>query len=322
MRNVPSVLVFNWKNYSRSPSPISFRIPGPQAPGPIRRPMPLPNFLIIGAQKAGTTWLLRQLRQHPDIYLPREEVHFFDKQNRFEKGRSWYRQFFEDVQNETAIGEKTPDYCWTNQEGAEGHLPSVHRNIHETLPDAKLIMLVRNPVDRAVSAVNHLFRTRRLCPKYSMDALLTGDKHHLIAPHGVLDYGRYYQHIQTYLELFDREQLLVLVFEEDVLAHPEHGLEKVTQFLGVDPSFSFTEVKERQNPAGVSKTGLYLRYYLPVVSPLVKAIDKYLLRRNYKKRPTEAAIRTLYEMYRPENEALFQFLGRRIPSWTLHDEPS
>ncbi len=284
--------------------------------------MPLPNFLIIGAQKAGTTWLLRQLQQHPDIFLPSQEVHFFDKRQNYEKGLSWYRQFFEDVENESAIGEKTPDYCWTNREGAEGHLPSVHREIHKSLPDAKLILVVRNPVDRAISAVNHLFRTRRLSPKYSMDDVLLGEQRHLVSPHGVIDYGRYHRHIQSYLEVFDPEQLLILVFEEDILEAPAQGLKTTTEFLGVDSSFSFTGLRDRQNPAGVSKTGLYLRYYLPVLSPVVKAVDKYLLGSNYKKRPSETTIRALYELYRPENEALFEFLGRRIPSWTPHDEPS
>jgi hypothetical protein len=278
--------------------------------------MPLPNFLIIGAQKAGTTWLLRQLRQHPEVFMPSEEIHFFDKEHHYTNGLSWYKQFFEGVTTESAIGEKTPDYCWTNQPGAEGHLPNVHRNIYETLPDAKLILLVRNPVDRAVSAANHLIRTRRVPPQYSIDQLLVGDKRDLAQTHGVLDYGRYHKHIQAYLNYFDRDQLLVLVFEEAVVDNPQRALERVASFLGVDPSFPFEKVQTRENPPGISKAGLYVRYYAPPLAPIVKALDKYLLGRNYKQFPSDDTRETLYDFYRNDNEQLYQFLGRRIPSWT------
>lgn len=278
--------------------------------------MTLPNFLIIGAQKAGTTWLQHTLRQHPDVYMPSHELHFFDKAHHYKRGLSWYQEFFEEAELETAVGEKTPDYYWTNRSGAEGHLPSVHCNIYRALPEAKLILIVRNPVDRAVSAANHLIRTRRVPPQYSVDQLLVGDKQDVAERHGVLDYGRYHRHIQAYLELFDREQFLVLVFEEDIVDAPEAGLKKVSEFLGINPSYSFEGLHDRQNAPGVSKTGLYVRYYLPFLKPLVEGIDKYLLNRNYKQTPTDETLQALHDTYEADNERLFRFLGRRIPAWT------
>jgi len=254
--------------------------------------------------------------------MPPREIHFFDKRHNFQKGPSWYRQFFANASEEKAIGEKTPDYYWTKREGAENHLPNAHQNIHELLPEAKLILVVRNPVKRAISAVNHLLRTRRVSPRYSIDQLLLGDKQHLIREHGVIDYGRYYRHIQTYLELFEREQLLVLVFEEDVVSSPRQGLQKAAEFLNVDPSFPFSDLHRRQNPAGVSKGGLYLRYYLPFLTPIVKAVDKYVLNRNYKQHPTRDTVRALYELYESDNENLFQFLGRTLPSWVPPNDQS
>lgn len=282
--------------------------------------MPLPNFLIIGAQKSGTTWLMQRLRQHPDVYMPTEEIHYFDKEYNYKKGVSWYRRFFQEVQDEAAIGEKTPDYYWTNREGAEGHLPHVHQNIHDLLPEARLLLVLRNPVDRAVSAVNHLVRTGRVSPRYSIDELLVGDQKHLVEDHGVIDYGRYYQHIQTYLTCFDPSQLLILIFEEDIVEAPHEGLSKVTSFLEVDPSFPFTGVNTRNNPSSLSKAGLYLQYYLPVFRPLIRGIDKYVTRSTDKRRPTERTLRRLHEIYREENEKLFRFLGRRISSWSLDTE--
>jgi len=278
--------------------------------------MPLPNFLIIGAQKAGTTWLVHRLRQHPDVYMPADEIHYFDKDYNYKKGLSWYRGFFEDAEDESAIGEKTPDYYWSNREGAEGHLPSVHRNMYEALPDARLILIVRDPVARAVSAVNHLLRSGRLSPHHDIDELLVGEKQALVRPHGVIDYGRYHRHIQDLLTFFDREQLLVLVFEEDVVETPDEGLRKVTEFLEVDSSFSFHNLDERQHSSGISKPGLYLRYYLPVLRPVVRVCETYLLNVSYTRKPSAETRQTLHARYRDENERVFEFLGRRIPAWT------
>src|SRR5258707_12548722 len=73
--------------------------------------VPLPNFLILGAQMAGTTWLAKTLAQHPDIFIPRiKEIHYFDNDENFVKGASWYgRQFLRSC-DRPAIGERTPNY--------------------------------------------------------------------------------------------------------------------------------------------------------------------------------------------------------------------
>lgn len=121
--------------------------------------MTLPNFLIIGAQKAGTSWLAYQLEKHPEIYLPKKEIHYFDKGFNYQKGLSWYEKQFDEVTEQKAIGEKTPEYLWANGEGWEDHQSDVHQKIFQTLPEAKLIVTLRNPVDRAISAINHIIRS-------------------------------------------------------------------------------------------------------------------------------------------------------------------
>ena len=282
--------------------------------------MPLPNFVIIGAQKAGTTWLHAMLRQHPEVFMPPGELHFFDKEDNYRRGTSWYRQFFDGERDEKAVGEKTPDYLWTGREGAEGHLPAVHENLHQVLPSARLIAVLRNPVNRAVSAVNHLVRSGRLPPWSNVDELLVGSQRHRVEPHGVIDYGRYHRHLQAYLDLFDREQLLVLIFEEDVVANPEEGLRKATEFLGVDSAFSFRGLRERRNPSSVSKAGLYLRYYAPFLRPAVRLVERAASVDSYKLHPRQETIDRLYDIYREENERLYELLGRRIPSWQPDDK--
>ena len=274
----------------------------------------LPNFLIIGAQKSGTTWLAEQLIQHPDVFMPATEIHFFDKDYHYYRGVQWYEKHFSRVGNQKAVGEKTPDYLWANGQGVEGHMPDVHHHIYDLLPDVKLIVVLRNPVNRAISAVNHIIRSGRISPRYSADDLLIGKYQHLVAGHGVLAYGRYYEQIQAYLTLFCRQQLLVLIFEEDVLENPTNGLQKVCHFLQIDHDFPFVAQTEKKNAYRHSRQRLYVNFYLPFLRPFTRRLDK--LFPIYAAKPNQATIATLYDYYQLSNQQLFAFLQREMPpSW-------
>jgi hypothetical protein len=279
----------------------------------------LPNFLVIGAQKAGTSWLSHRLSQHPDVWLSNSEIHYFDKEYNFARGTEWYEEHFATVKDEKAIGEKTPDYLWANGIGVEGHLPDVHINIHRTLPHARLIVSLRNPVERAISAVNHIVRSGRISPLHRLDDLLVGDKQYLVQGHGVIDYGRYHSQLRAYLEYFDRSQLLVLIFEEDVIENPTAGLSKVCDFLDVDPSFDFRRIVEKSNEFRYSRARLILNYYLPVLSPITGILDRMLP--THKPRPTDHVVRELYRLYEAENQSLFAFLERDVPRRWRYREP-
>ena len=234
----------------------------------------LPTFLIIGAQKAGTSWLADMLSQHPEVFMVPYEIHYFDKDFNFSKGIEWYKAHFSGVKDEKAIGEKTPDYLWANGRGVEGHLPDVHKNIYKTLPDAKLIVILRNPVERAISAINHIIASGRISPFHSIDDLLLGKKHYLISGHGVIEYGMYYQQIVAYLEYFKREQLLILIFEEDVIKNQSSSLRKVCDFVGVEPDFNFSNTQKKINVYSKSKPRLIFDYYFPFLKPFTGVIDK------------------------------------------------
>ena len=277
--------------------------------------MPLPDFLIIGAQKAGSTWLQERLRAHPDVFMPEGEIHYFDKADRLERGPDWYSSCFEDANPGQIVGEKTPDYFWTGRSGAEGHLGTAHEEIHALLPEVRMLLTLRNPVDRAVSAVNHLVRTGRVSPAHSIDELLVGSKRALIEPHGVLDYGRYARHLERYLELFEREQIHILIFEEDIVRAPEEGVRSAARFVGVDPEIEWPGLGEKSNAPPVSRTGLYLRYAFPWARRAVKALDYLIGSRDFKLRPRPETRAELYEFYEPENRRLFDLIGREIPSW-------
>jgi len=275
--------------------------------------MTLPNFLIIGVQKAGSSWLSEMLGQHPDIYMYPKEIHFFDKGFNWEKGVAWYENHFTQTNGAKFIGEKTPDYLWANGKGAEDHLPDVHVNIHRTLENPKLIVILRDPVHRAVSAANHIIRSGRISPLNSLDELLIGGKRHLLDPHGVIDYGFYRKQLEAYYNYFDSSKILILIYEEDVVLNPEAGLKKVCNFLGADDSYHFSEMGKYVNVGNGSKPWLAINYYLPSIGKKIRFLDHFL--KPFKLRPQEETIKKLYNIYDKENKELFELIGRGIDSW-------
>ena len=114
--------------------------------------MPLPDFVVIGAQKAGTTSLYRMLRKHPQVHMPRtKELHYFDFH--YERGPEWYAAQFRPGRWERRRGEATPNYMWG---------PLARQRLIADLPSARIIAILRNPVDRAYSHYWHDRRRREM----------------------------------------------------------------------------------------------------------------------------------------------------------------
>lgn len=276
--------------------------------------MRLPDFLIIGAQKSGTTWLADQLSLHPGIFMAREEIHFFDKARNFSKGVKWYGRHFENAEAGQLAGEKTPDYLWANGDGAEGHLPDVHQRLYDAIPGARLLVVLRNPVERALSALTHLVRTRRIAPTHNVDELLLGRKHSRIRGHGVISKGLYYRQLSAYARLFNRSHMLVLIFEDDIAKAPEDGLRQACDFLGVPPILPGSSDAVHQNASRRSHLRLMADFYFPPARPVSRVIDQIVPA--WKPDPTERTMDELYQTYVGENEKLFAWLGRPMPqSW-------
>jgi hypothetical protein len=214
----------------------------------------LPTFLIVGAQRAGTTALFFHLRRHPDVASPRgvdqsvawgKELHFFDK--RFDKGLDWYRSFFpleayrglaRKLGRELVAGEATPYYLFH---------PAVPERVAATLPAVRLIALLRDPIERAYSHYQ-LMRRSGLEKLSFEDALaaeeerLAGERERLLADpsfrarhhrdHSYVARGLYAVQLERWLAHFPREQLLVLR-AEDFRARPAEIYAQVLAFLGV-----------------------------------------------------------------------------------------
>lgn len=194
--------------------------------------MALPNFLCVGAQKAGTTTLYEVLKQHPDIFLPSiKEPHFFDEH--FQKGLDWYEKtYFDAVKNEKAVGEITPAYLY---------IDSVPQRIFESLgPDVKLIFIFRNPAERAYS--HYLMSKFNGYEKATFEEVMGENKTGNPASNATTtnkrfsykERGYYGQQLKAYLDLFSKENMLFILFEDLVSHDKKATYERVLNFLEVD----------------------------------------------------------------------------------------
>jgi hypothetical protein len=201
--------------------------------------MTLPNFLVIGAQRAGTTLLHQILKAHPEVYVPyrRKEVHYFDWY--FDKGIRWYEKFFPSSAHATqyhAIGEVTPDYLFDE---------SVPYRIHQTLSDCRFVVSLRNPVARAYSW--YQFLVRRVAERRSAEQFFKETDEVLIR-------GLYSQQLNRYFEFFPRSSFLILIFEE-LLQDPAENLGRLAEFLDLSHVWPnpATLMRERVNTSEVPK---------------------------------------------------------------------
>ncbi len=206
-----------------------------------------PNFIIFGTVKGGTTSLYNYLTLHPSI-LPaiQKEVHFFNRNHIFRQGLKWYLAHFPQIpQNLNLIsGEASPNYMYFPQAG---------KRVFQCLPEVKLILILRNPIDRAIS---HYYMARRLGQEQrSLEEALAGEVktiknipqrafdevNFFTEPPTYLRAGFYFYFIKEWMNVFPREQVLVLKSEE-MYENPAATMKQVFEFLAV-PNYQLSEYK-------------------------------------------------------------------------------
>jgi hypothetical protein len=273
----------------------------------------LPNFLIIGSQKSGTTSLYHVLRQHPQVFMPeRKEVNFFFLEQEYQRGTGYYQHYFAPAPPEAlAVGEASPGYICH---------PQAPKRILQLLPDTKLILTVRNPIDRAYSQYwdNRRSlsepRTFRQAVEIALEATYHPDRL------GYFSRGTYIQYIQRYLADFPRENLLVLPFD-DLRHSPGSFYRRIFQFLGADPDFHTTAMTTSFNPAAVWENPLYRWFFSqPARTRMLPARLRRLTffgkRTPWQYPAMDPDLRqTLVEFYQPWNTQLGDFLGRDLSHW-------
>ncbi len=285
----------------------------------------LPNALILGVQKSATSWLSKRLSQHPDVYMLPGEVHYFDCDSNFTKGPKWYASLFKDVVNQTIRCEKSPDYFWTTHEDVPGESRDKPQRIKALLPEAKLIVILRNPVTRAISGWNHNIRSGGICPSFDINRIFFPEYSEALNRHGILTRGLYHKQLTDYLEHFHRDQILVLFFETDIIQDPAKGLKKTASFLGINSDFAFKEMSEPENQLRSTKIGAWGGYFSTgIVRKGISKIDRHCLRKLplpkcHSAYPEKDIVEELYEYYQTENSRLTKLLGKLPTEWKFSE---
>lgn len=183
----------------------------------------LPNLIIIGAMKSGTTSLHRYLNMHPDISMTeRKELDFFIEHNNWSKGIRWYESNF--TGNAQIQGESSPNYTKYPQNSG------VPKRMHSIVPDAKLIYILRDPVERIVSQYIHLYSWNREDKPFA-EAVMVNAK-----SYSYIECSKYHMQLEQFLAYYPKSSILILDMME--LQNNRQGtLKQVFQFLGVDDSF-------------------------------------------------------------------------------------
>jgi Sulfotransferase family len=304
--------------------------------------MTMPNFLIIGAQKSGTTSLYRYLRQHPEIYMsPVKEPRFFAFEGdepdfrgplRRDPRTPWagrprgtvtdlgaYCDLFRGVTDEAAVGEASPYYLYS--EKAPGR-------IRHHLPEAKMIAILRDPVERAYSQFL-MERRNGQEPLADFRKALAAEERRARDNWWIGQYrsrGFYHAQLDRYLKLFHPDQLRVYLYE-DLEEDPVGMTHDIFRFLEVDDTF-VPDTSWRSNVSGIPRSRALqtfaeqpnrlkgaLKQFLP--EGLLKRMSANLRQRNLAKPPPmpESARRELTVAYREDVAKLQRLIGRDLSRW-------
>jgi hypothetical protein len=273
--------------------------------------MTLPNFLIIGAAKSGTTSLYHYLRQHPDIFMSpvKEPNYYTDEDNLVPnaiRSRANYERLFAGAKGERAIGEATVRYL--------NAIAGVDR-IHADLPGVRLIVSLRQPAGRAYSSyLSHCASGRET--RSAEEALQPGSY--------PFETSFYYPRLRRYYDRFDQEQIKVILFD-DLVANPQNVLRDLFCFLDVDDGFiADTSIRHNTGVAPRSRilTSLFekgIRILRPLVPPalLSKGVATRLRRPTIRKPEPMSPVlrRRLTERYRGDIIATGELIGRDLSHW-------
>lgn len=296
-----------------------------------------PNFFIIGAAKAGTTSLYMYLSQHPEIYMsPQKETNYFafkdipfsnmNFSSREEKeyvnkvysnsvtDEEVYTALFEKVTTEKAVGEASTSYL---------HFlyPDVPKKIHENIPDAKLIAILRNPIERAFSAFLYFVRegVERITD------FSTAIRSENWRRDRYLKVGFYYEALIRYFEFFEKDQIHIYLYE-DLKKKPCVLMQDIFHFLNVDEAF-VPEMSIKFNVSGIPKSRMLhnLIYktpkaiktvFNPIITPKLNRTIRRLSYYNlYRPKLNPDARRILFEMYHEDILKLQDMIDRDLSDW-------
>ncbi|MCB1332757.1 MAG: sulfotransferase [Roseivivax sp.] len=295
----------------------------------------LPDFLIIGAARAGTTALYRYLRQSPQIFMPDvKETNFFaykdraltiegpgaDFINNSVTRLEAYQALFAAAPDGAIRGEASPLYLFE---------PGTAETIRAIVPDVKLVCILRNPIDQAFSHFLYATKLRvETLPDFT-EALMREDER--LAKNwqplfGYSRFARFGTQLERFLAVFPREQMLLLTYDR-YEAEPEAVMAEILAFVGADPAF-VPDMSKRANAGGVPKNKAFQDFIMKPnpITGLVALMLPLALRRAIRDRLAALNTRTdktmppraraiLTERLTPEIRKIEQILGQDLGHW-------
>ncbi len=269
----------------------------------------MPNFFVVGAGKAGTTSLYHYLGTHPQLFMCRiKEPNYFCKDSKVSASINWddYLRLFRGVRDEPAIGECSVLYLSS---------ACAARSIRAAVPNAKIIVILRNPVDRGYS--HFLMGVRQGFPCQNV----------LDLPDYVVDLGLYYAQVKRYLDEFPNQQIHIL-FHEDLQRDREAFVKRMFGFLNVDDGFRPPNLEKHFNEAleprfkvlnGLFyKTGLVVglrRFVRPEIKEAMRAALFKAPREQRSSKLTPNERQTLVRVFEPDIHRLEALLSRDLSHW-------
>ena len=253
--------------------------------------MPLPTMLVAGVQKSGTGTMRTALGLHPQILMTRQkELHFFDRH--FDRGVEWYESQFTPNRRQIQFGEATPDYLYDRE---------ARERMAATLPDAKFIVILRDPVDRAYS---HFWHTgRKGWEDKTFEEALELEPERIATPvleersrYSYVDRGRYIDQLVDLAARHDRS-LIHVVLLDDLKVDQAAALETLFKFLDVDPepALSMPQQWRNRSRAVDPELGKVVPTEYPPMNPQTRT--------------------RLAEVFEEPNRRLAEWLGRDLSGW-------
>ena len=275
----------------------------------------LPNFIMIGPGRTGTTWIYEALREHPEVSLAKgiKETNYYNHE--YERGIDWYQSFFANSEGKKAIGEISNLYFYDE---------NVPKRIKIDIPNVKLITCLRNPIERLESAYFFKIRGGEIDPNVSLSEAI------IKFPDLVTD-NLYYSKIKSYLNEFDPSQIKIM-FYEDLKSKPREFAKETFEFLGIDPDFIPSVIDQTVNASAKirfkSATKLIdsiannlRKYQLHSILDFLKRnrIVKRIVLKDVKKsdvpKVSKGEKEELLIQFKPEIEKIEELTKRDLSSW-------
>lgn len=256
----------------------------------------LPNFVGIGAPKSATTWIYRCLDEHPEVFVSNvKETNYFSW--RYESiPESKYEKYFKEAENEKAVGEVCTAYLENEQ---------APKRIHDLIPNAKLFVSLRSPVDQVYSHFWHLLRqnfhqSEKKRPDSFEEAL---DMY----PDRLLKPANYYTHIKRWTQYYKLEKIHIIIFD-DLKENPQSTIQCLYGFLNVDPRFVPSGINKRDrsvrkgsSPRGPVFEKIYIKIYNLLINKIKYPISNAIGHKKTEKIKNKLRVREVMEfLFRSE----------------------